>query len=113
MQRLGRLTVAVDDIALGKGREAEALLSGEPLGPPHRAAGVLLKSWAAAQAGDWKTALATPDSGGDRLITEVSQLNLAARMEGSVGGAVQHAAIGLLKQQVAALQAAQTSRQAE
>ena len=81
MQRLGRLTVAVDDIALGKGREAEALLSGEPLGPPHRAAGVLLRSWAAAQAGDWKTALTPPDARGDRLITEVSQLNLALLYE--------------------------------
>lgn len=39
-----------------------------------------------------------------------TQLNLAARMEGSVGGVIQHAATGMLKQQVGALQA---SRQAE
>ena len=43
----------------------------------------------------------------------VSQLTLAARMEGSVGGAVQHAAVGMLKQQIAALQAAQAGRQME
>ena len=40
----------------------------------------------------------------------VMQLNLAARMEGAVGGAIQHAAVGMLKQQIGALQA---SRQAE
>ena len=49
----------------------------------------------------------------EEISLSVSQLNLAARMEGSVGGAVQHAAIGMLKQQIASLQTAQTSRQAE
>jgi hypothetical protein len=34
-------------------------------------------------------------------------------MEGTTGGAVQHAAVGMLKQQIAALQAAQSSREAE
>jgi hypothetical protein len=49
----------------------------------------------------------------EEISLSVSQLNLAARIEGSVGGAVQHAAIGMLKQQIGALQAAQSSRQAE
>ena len=49
----------------------------------------------------------------EEISQSVAQLNLAARMEGSVGGAVQHAAIGMLKQQMAGLQAAQASRQAE
>lgn len=49
----------------------------------------------------------------DEISLTVSQLNLAARMEGAVGGAVQHAAVGMLKQQIAALQAAQTGRGAE
>jgi len=49
----------------------------------------------------------------EEISLSVSQLNLAARMEGSVGGAVQHAAVGMLKQQIGSLQAAQTSRQAE
>jgi hypothetical protein len=49
----------------------------------------------------------------EEISQSVAQLNLAARMEGSVGGAVQHAAMGMLKQQMAALQAAQTARQAE
>ena len=47
----------------------------------------------------------------DEISLSVSQLNLAARMEGGVGGAIQHSATGLLKQQIAALQAAQTTRQ--
>ena len=34
----------------------------------------------------------------------VSQLNLAARMEGSVGGVIQHAALGSLREQLNALQ---------
>jgi len=49
----------------------------------------------------------------EEISLTVSQLNLAARMEGAVGGAVQHAAVGMLKQQLAALQAAQTSREAQ
>jgi tetratricopeptide (TPR) repeat protein len=81
MQRLGRLTQAVDHIALGDGRQAEALLAGDPLGPPHRSAGVLLLPWAAAEAGDWKTALTLQDAQGDRLVTEVSLLNQALLFE--------------------------------
>jgi hypothetical protein len=49
----------------------------------------------------------------DEISLTVSQLNLAARMEGSVGGAVQHAAVAMLKQQFAALRAAQSSREAQ
>jgi len=49
----------------------------------------------------------------DEISLTVSQLNLAARMEGSIGGAVQHAAMGMLKQQIAALQAAQSNREAQ
>lgn len=49
----------------------------------------------------------------DEISLTVSQLNLAARMEGAVGGAVQHAAVGMLKQQLAALQSVQTGREAK
>ncbi len=41
----------------------------------------------------------------DDISQVVSQLNLATRMEGSVGGAVQHAAISVLKEQLGQLQA--------
>ena len=45
-------------------------------------------------------------------ITQVvSQLTLAARMEGPVGGAIQHAGIGRLKEQLAALPAVQRPQQ--
>jgi len=81
MQKLGRLTQAVDDLAIGDGRRAEALLVGDPLGPPHRSASALLLPWAAAEAGDWKTALSLQDAHGDRLITEVSLLNQALLFE--------------------------------
>jgi Flp pilus assembly protein TadD len=81
MRSLGRLTQAVDHLAAGEGRQAEAILAGETFEPPHRAAGVLLRPWAAAQAGDWKTALALPDPKGERLVTEVSLLSQALLLE--------------------------------
>jgi tetratricopeptide (TPR) repeat protein len=81
MQRLGRLTQAVDHIAQGEGRPAETLLSGDALGAPHRSAALLLLPWAAAEAGDWKTALTLQDAHGDRLVTEVSLLNQALLFE--------------------------------
>jgi tetratricopeptide (TPR) repeat protein len=81
MQKLGRLTQAVDHIASNQGRQAEALLAGDPLGPPYRSAGILLLPWAAAQAGDWKTALTLQDAHGDRLVAEVSLLNQALLFE--------------------------------
>ena len=43
----------------------------------------------------------------DDISQVVSQLNVAARMEGNVGGVVQHAALGLLKEQLSALPAVQ------
>ena len=54
-----------------------------------------------------------PPSWLEDISQVVMQLNLAARMEGAVGGAIQHAAVGMLKQQLAALQAAQSGREAE
>jgi tetratricopeptide (TPR) repeat protein len=81
MQKLGRLTQAVDHIGAGEGRQAEALLVGDPLGPPYQSAGILLLPWAAAEAGDWKTALTLQDAHGDRLVAEVSLLNQALLFE--------------------------------
>ena len=80
-QRLGRLTRAVDALANGDGKTAEAVLSGEPLGPPHVAAGVLLLPWAAGAAGDWKTALTLPDAQGDLLVSDVAQIDQALLFE--------------------------------
>ncbi len=39
------------------------------------------------------------------------QLNLSTRMEGGVGGAVQHAALGMLKEQVNQLRAQKAQQQ--
>jgi len=47
----------------------------------------------------------------EEMTQTAIQLNLAARMEGAVGGAVQHAALGALKAQFGALQGEQATRQ--
>ncbi len=80
MQQLGRATRAVDLIALGRYREAEALLAGDPIGD-HRSILVLLKPWAAAGAGDWPAALTLPNPHGDRLVEELSRLDQALLYE--------------------------------
>ena len=79
-QQMGRLTLAAEDLAESRSREAEMALSG-PFSPPHRAAGLLMEPWAAAAAGDWKAALTLPDAKGDRLIGELSRLNQALLFE--------------------------------
>jgi tetratricopeptide (TPR) repeat protein len=80
-QRLGRLARAIDALADKRPKEAEALLAEPQIGPPHRAAALLLLPWAAAAAGDWKTALTLPDAQGDRLVDGVSRLDLALLLE--------------------------------
>ena len=52
-----------------------------------------------------------PPSWLDGISQVVMQLNLAARMEGSVGGAIQHAAVGMLKEQIGALQSTRQAQQ--
>ena len=74
---LGQLTRAVEDLAEDRGRDAQALLTGHPLTPPLDTAGKLLLPWAAAAAGDWKTALAAPDTGGDHLVGQIALLDQA------------------------------------
>ncbi len=81
VQRLGRLTRVVDALARGDGRVAQAALAGEPLGPPHRTAALLLAPWAAAEAGDWKAALTLPDARGDKLVEQLSRLDQALLYE--------------------------------
>jgi tetratricopeptide (TPR) repeat protein len=80
-QRLGRLTRAVEDLAEGHGREAQALLTTPPGGPTDDSATKILLPWSAAAAGDWKTALTLPDSDGDRLIAQVLLLDQALLYE--------------------------------
>ena len=78
---LGRLTRAVEWLAEGRGRDAEALLSGKPMPPPLDTAAKLLTPWAAAAAGDWKTALAAPPPGEDHLVTQIAMLDRALLFE--------------------------------
>jgi len=46
----------------------------------------------------------------DDIGQVVGQLNLATRMEGNVGGAIQHAALGALKEQLGALRSQRTQQ---
>ena len=47
----------------------------------------------------------------DEMSQVVMQLNLSVRMEGGVGGAIQHAALGLLKEQMGQLHAQKAQQQ--
>ncbi len=64
---LGRLTKAVDAMADGRGGEADRLLSGPPVSFPNHVAILLLKPFAAAQAGAWDRAVGVHDAEGERL----------------------------------------------
>lgn len=48
----------------------------------------------------------------EEMSQVVAQLNLSARMEGNVGGAIQHAALGVLKEQLGQLRG-QTTQKAQ
>jgi Flp pilus assembly protein TadD len=80
-KRLGKLVVAVDDMAAGKGKEASALLANDGLAIPHKSAGALLAPWAAAQAGNVEGSLVRPQVRGDRLVDYFGQLGQAALFE--------------------------------
>lgn len=55
--KLGRLVVAVDDLAKGEARAAYDILKTENLGPAYRMAADLVRPWAALAAGDVEAAL--------------------------------------------------------
>jgi tetratricopeptide (TPR) repeat protein len=80
-KRLGRLVVAVENMAQGKGKEALTLLNGEGMVFPHKAAAALLAPWAAAEAGDVEGSLVRPQVRGDRLVDYFGQLGQAALFE--------------------------------
>ena len=79
-QQLGRLTIAANAMAEMRPHDALTALTGE-FAAPNRAADLLMQPWAAAAAGDWKSALTLPDAKGDRLIDELSRLNQAMLYE--------------------------------
>ena len=79
--RLGRLVRAVEAMADGKGKDAQALFAEDAIGFPHRAAVALLSPWAAAQAGDAEGALVRPQAGSDKLVEYIGQLGQAGLFE--------------------------------
>jgi tetratricopeptide (TPR) repeat protein len=80
-KRLGKLVVAVEAMADGKGKEAKTLLANDSIAFPHKPAAVLLAPWAAAQAGDVEGSLVRPTVRGDRLVDYFGQLGQAALYE--------------------------------
>ena len=80
-KRLGRLVMAVEAMAEGKGKDAEKLLANNSVGFPHNSAAALLAPWAAAQAGDLEGSLVRPQVRGDRLVDYFGQLGQAALFE--------------------------------
>jgi tetratricopeptide (TPR) repeat protein len=80
-KRLGKLVVAVEAIADGKGKDAKALLANDSIAPLHKPAAVLLAPWAAAEAGDVEGSLVRPVVRGDRLVDYFGQLGQAALYE--------------------------------
>jgi tetratricopeptide (TPR) repeat protein len=80
-KRLGRLVLAVEAIANGKGKEAQGLLAGDNASATHRSAAALLAPWAAAQAGDIEGSLVRPVVRGDRMVEYFGQLGQAALYE--------------------------------
>ncbi len=67
-RRIGRLVRAVEAMALGQGKPAQALLTPEAIGFPHKTASTLLAPWAAAMAGDAEGAVVRPELRNDKLV---------------------------------------------
>ncbi|MDB5493368.1 MAG: hypothetical protein JWP86_705 [Phenylobacterium sp.] len=80
-KRLGKLTVAVKALADGKAKDAYALLAGDSITFPHRAAAALLAPWAAAEAGDVDNSLVKPEVHGDRIVAYFGGLGQALLYE--------------------------------
>jgi Flp pilus assembly protein TadD len=76
-KRLGRLVVAVEALADGKGKQAGELLRGDGIAFPHRSAAALLAPWAAAQAGDLDGSLVRPQVKGDGIVDYFGQIGQA------------------------------------
>jgi tetratricopeptide (TPR) repeat protein len=80
-KRLGKLVIAVEDIATDKGKDAKALLTDQNIAFPHKSAAALLAPWAAAEAGDVEGSLVRPQVRGDRLVDYFGQLGQGALFE--------------------------------
>jgi len=81
VRRLGVMTRVVEAIAIGKGKDAQALLKAEPPGFPHQQAAALLAPWAAAAAGDGEGAIVQPTLRNDKLVQFFGQQGQARLFE--------------------------------
>ncbi len=81
IRRLGVLTRVVEALALGKGKEAQALLKSDPPGFPHQQAVALLGPWTAAAAGDKEGAIVQPVLRNDKLVQYFGQQGQARLFE--------------------------------
>jgi tetratricopeptide (TPR) repeat protein len=80
-KRLGKLVVAVEALAAGKGKAAQTIFASNEITFPHRSAAALLAPWAAAQAGDTEGSLVTPLVRGDRMVEYFGKLGQALLFE--------------------------------
>lgn len=80
-KRLGKLVVAVEAMAEGRGKDAKAILTDQNIAFPHKQAGALLAPWAAAEAGDAEGSVVRPSVRGDRLVDYFGQLGQAQLFE--------------------------------
>jgi Flp pilus assembly protein TadD len=78
---LARLTQAAEALAEGKGKAADKILNAQEFSFPHDLPVALLKPWAAAAAGDWDRALASPPQSADRAQTLFLSLSQAQLLE--------------------------------
>ncbi|WP_421931969.1 tetratricopeptide repeat protein [Phenylobacterium sp.] len=67
-KRLGRMVQAVEALAQGQGKSAQALLAPEGMGFPHKGAAALLAPWAAAMAGNADGAVTRPELRNDKVV---------------------------------------------
>jgi tetratricopeptide (TPR) repeat protein len=81
VKRLGRLVLAVEALASGRGAVAYQRLTEDEIGFPHRTAAALLTPWAAAQAGQMDLATRRPDVPGDKLVEYFGMLGQAHQYE--------------------------------
>ncbi|WP_269716423.1 tetratricopeptide repeat protein [Caulobacter sp. NIBR2454] len=75
--RLGQLVTAVEDLASGRAKQAQAALTGGRITFPHAGAAALLAPWAAAAAGDKNGAVIRPEVRGDRVVQVFGMLGQA------------------------------------
>ena len=78
---LGRLVQAVDALADGRGRQAQALLADRPAGRAYGSAVALLTPWAAAAAGAKVPAPVAPPPAADRPVGRFAALGRARLLE--------------------------------